>query len=228
MPRPTKSSPSTRSPSNRVEKRRAGRPSARAAEALDRNILSTALRLFTQQGYSDTAMEQIAAAVGAGKETLYRRYPSKEHLFKAVINAEMHNLVASTRMAPSDVSDPLAALREVCRVQLEMILRPELVDLFRELVAQSRRFPALADHVMDHIAQPVQEAMRQLLRAARKGGQIRGDCDVELLLAALTGLITGWATHQVLLGRKCFEQGRERTAFFDGAWSVFIEGVAPA
>jgi AcrR family transcriptional regulator len=221
-------SPRNASPGNRIERRRAGRPKAEAAEALDRNILTTALRLFTEHGYADTSMEQIAAAVAAGKETLYRRYPSKEHLFKAVVHSEMHNLVQSVRIAPDDLSDPLSALREVCRQLLEMLLRPQVVDLYRELVAQSRRFPALADHAMDHITQPIHDAIRQLLRAARKAGQIRSDCDIDTLLAALTGMITGWATHQVLLGRKCLENRKERAAFFDAAWIIFLQGVSPA
>ncbi|MCJ8355797.1 helix-turn-helix domain-containing protein, partial [Novacetimonas hansenii] len=55
----------------------AGRPDSRMSEELDALILKTATRLFGEQGYAATSVEQIAAVAKVGKQTIYRRHPSK-------------------------------------------------------------------------------------------------------------------------------------------------------
>ena len=63
-----------------------GRPDAKQVAAIDRAILATATQMFLELGYDGVAMENIAAATGVSKGTLYARYPSKEALFTTVIH----------------------------------------------------------------------------------------------------------------------------------------------
>lgn len=53
-----------------------GRPSATNHATIER----AAFQLFAKQGFDDTTMEQIAQAVGAGKRTLFRYFPSKNDI----------------------------------------------------------------------------------------------------------------------------------------------------
>ena len=46
-------------------------------------ILSTALRLFREQGYGKTTMRAIAAEAGVSVGNAYYYYSSKEHLMQA-------------------------------------------------------------------------------------------------------------------------------------------------
>ncbi len=48
-------------------------------------ILADASRLFSQDGYGDTSLRDIAEAVGVSKSTLLHHYPSKEALLSAVL-----------------------------------------------------------------------------------------------------------------------------------------------
>ncbi|WP_242551930.1 TetR/AcrR family transcriptional regulator [Photobacterium ganghwense] len=52
-------------------------------------ILEVATILFLEQGYRDTALDQIVQRCGGSKQTLYRYFGCKEGLFKAVL---AHNL----------------------------------------------------------------------------------------------------------------------------------------
>lgn len=205
--------------------RRSGRPDAEGSEALSRRILRTATRLFIAQGYAATSMEQVALAAGAGKQTIYRRYPSKEWLFAAVIEDLTSALTESVHVAEASSSDPLRALRDTCRAALEVVTRPETVAIYRVLIAESQRFPRLVDHTMSHISEPFLEMIRRLLTIARKRGQIRGDVVIEQSVRALTGLVTGWALRQGLLGRRSLSSDAERRAFFENAWTIFLKGV---
>jgi AcrR family transcriptional regulator len=48
--------------------------------------METAARLFAEHGYEGTSMDQVAAAAGAGKQSLYRRYANKADLFNVVFS----------------------------------------------------------------------------------------------------------------------------------------------
>lgn len=68
----------------RIERADAARNRARVLEAAE--------RLFAEAGGRDVTMEQIAAAAGVGKGTLYRRYPSVAAVAQALLDAHERDL----------------------------------------------------------------------------------------------------------------------------------------
>jgi AcrR family transcriptional regulator len=206
--------------------RRSGRPAGKASETLDRHILATATRLFIENGYAGTSIEQIAAAAGAGKQTIYRRYASKEDLFKAAITDLGEMLLGSAAIAEASSADPLTSLREACRAWLDIVTMPEAIATYRILIADGHRFPALAEYAMDSVGEPFHGIILRLIRSAREAGQIRRDCDDELTTRALSGLLTGWTQKRALLGRIGLADEVERAAYFEIAWGIFLGGVA--
>ena len=205
--------------------RRSGRPGGKAAETLDRHILATASRLFTENGYAGTSIEQIAAEAGAGKQTIYRRYESKEDLFEAAIFDLGEMLLRSAAIAEASSADPLTSLRETCRAWLNIATTPEAIAVNRALIADAHRFPSLADYARDRVAEPFHALILRLIRLAREAGQIRSDFDDELTTRVLSGLLTGWRLKQALLGRVALADDVERAAFFQVAWGIFLNGV---
>jgi AcrR family transcriptional regulator len=77
-------------------------PSARPRRAdAQRNhdaVLAAARAVFAQAG-TDAPMEEVARAAGVGKGTLYRRFPTREHLFAAILQERVDELDASARRA---------------------------------------------------------------------------------------------------------------------------------
>lgn len=55
-------------------------------------ILHSASRVFAQFGYANTDVEQIASTLEISKGTIYRYFPSKEELFLAALDREVHRL----------------------------------------------------------------------------------------------------------------------------------------
>jgi len=57
-------------------------------------ILRAAQRRFAQFGHAKVTMDEIAADVGMGKASLYYYYPTKEDLFRAVVDHEQSEFLA--------------------------------------------------------------------------------------------------------------------------------------
>ncbi|WP_313061145.1 TetR/AcrR family transcriptional regulator, partial [Agrobacterium cavarae] len=60
---------------------RVGRPPKAARDMARERIIAVATELFSGRGFAGTSMEQVASKCGAGKDTVYRRFPSKVALF---------------------------------------------------------------------------------------------------------------------------------------------------
>src|SRR3954452_6078404 len=71
-------------------------------------IQRQALRLFNEQGYAETSVEQIAAAAEVSPSTFFRYYPTKDD----VVLADFldHRTMQLRVSAPAEL-EPLAALR---------------------------------------------------------------------------------------------------------------------
>jgi len=82
-------------------------------------VLDAALKVFTQAGYNDAAVDAIALASNTSKGGLYFHFPSKQALFLALLDEASEVLLRNVREAMEAETDPVArgeaALREVLR-----------------------------------------------------------------------------------------------------------------
>ena len=206
-----------------VHSKRMGRPQQREAQALIARILETAARLFKEQGYAATSIEQIASVSGSGKQTIYRRFSTKELLFQAVMDA--HTASVGERVCKGGVNDdPLVALRNTTREMFDRMLSADSVAFHRVLIAEASRFPALVSRTFEHTIGPFSALTVGLLRAAVVNGQLRL-ADPERLFGLLTGLLTGWPHQQALLGCEVLPTDASKSQYFDAAWAVFLTGA---
>lgn len=76
-------------------------------------ILAAALALFDRDGFGAVTMEQIAMAAGVSRRTVYRRFPTKDHI---VLEVPKRWLAAwDDAVAGMPDADPLAVAETACR-----------------------------------------------------------------------------------------------------------------
>ncbi|MFP4438577.1 MAG: TetR/AcrR family transcriptional regulator [Chloroflexaceae bacterium] len=73
-------------------------------------VLQAAHDLFTERG-AEVTMEEVARQAGVGVGTIYRRFPSKEHLLAAVGQEVRIQVQHGLHQAIQTQSDPLGKLR---------------------------------------------------------------------------------------------------------------------
>src|SRR6478752_5043378 len=62
-----------------------------------KQILATAAEMFSSQPYHKVRLDDVAAAAGVGKGTLYVYFPSKEELYITIIYEGLAKLMARLR-----------------------------------------------------------------------------------------------------------------------------------
>ena len=157
-----------------------GRKPRADAQRNRERILEVAKRAFTRSG-ADTSLDDIAKQAGVGPGTLYRHFPTREELLKAVYRNELENLaIAEEKFA--ETMPPVEALRAWLLLFVDAVAAKQIIA------------PALNTLVGDHkkvfeasYAQ-MHEAIRRLVKRAVKSGDIRKDLDPMDLLRALVGV----------------------------------------
>ncbi len=207
-------------------KARGGRPRRDEAEKTATRILDTAAELFAARGYAATSVEQVAAACSAGKDTIYRRFPSKSALFSAVVARMqcrvLERLEAEIARLPAQ-EDAMLRLRRVARWFLTVNLDPELVAFRRialsEAVVSDAEAPDAAadDPIMSRLVAVVAEA--QEVGALRHSGGPRRLAD-HLLHSIVFG-----PSNDAMLGRKALATKAAQDRYFDEAWDLFLHGA---
>jgi AcrR family transcriptional regulator len=161
----------------------------------DPAILDAAVEVLAETGYDGMTIDMVAARAKAGKATVYRRWASKSEL---VLDA-----VACLKNAQLDP----AALPDTgtLRGDLVAMIKPHSIqDAQRKmqvmggLVSMLTRHPELVEAAQAVIVEPRLRVTRILLQRAIDRGEIRADCDVELLALVSSSM----AAHRTLIQRK--------------------------
>jgi AcrR family transcriptional regulator len=143
-------------------------------------IQREALRLFSEHGYAETSVEQIAAAAEVSPSTFFRYFPTKEEVvLSEFIDSRTIELF---RAAPAELG-PTAALRHSIEALTTEISEEdlELESLRNELIQQ---VPELRRGLMAELLRPIQ-MMSEVI--AERLGLDPGDEDAEIFAGALIG-----------------------------------------
>ena len=169
---------STRPPATSVQtKRKPGRPrSKRSEEAIIRATTS----LLAGERYGSVTVSKVAARARASKSTIYRRWPTKEHLVIEAFNRW-------PQLTAHDRGDVMADLLDLYRQFLRILHRPPSNAIMPTLVAERAHNPALAA-VFDPLMQRRRDPVRVVLERAMDRGELPPETDVELAVDALMGI----------------------------------------
>jgi AcrR family transcriptional regulator len=178
---------------DRVAARR-GRP---RDAGVDERVMAVAWELLRARGYAGLNVDEVAERAAVAKTTLYRRWPTKDHLVVA----------AATRMVPAvpvpDTGDLRRDLTEFAVGLAARLTKYRMAGsdgvsagLAAELVAAAARHPDLGDMLRDVDARRHTLALDRLRRASEQGA-LRPGVDHAIVIDQVSGpiyyriLITG-------------------------------------
>ena len=143
-------------------------------------ILESAKAAFTRQG-ANASLDEIAKQAGVGPGTLYRHFPSRDELIEAVYRNEVEKLAAAAARFAETMS-PLEALRAWMLLLVDYIAAKHIIaPALNSIVGGPSRL-----YEGSHTT--IQGAIDELVKRAKKSGDLRRDLDAFDLLRALIGV----------------------------------------
>ncbi len=153
-------------------------------------IREHALRLFREQGYEATTVEQIAEAAEVSHTTFFRYFPTKEDV---VLQDDMELLWIDALRAQPPGIPPIEALRASLRDAFASLSADDLTKI-RETANLALSVPAVRARMFDELARTIQVMATAI---AERAGRNPDDFETRTLAGAALGVaLSSWFTAQ--------------------------------
>ncbi len=146
------------------------------------SIREHALRLFREQTYQGTTVEQIAAAAEVSPSTFFRYFPTKEDI---VLQDDMDTRMIEALERQSADLGPLSAVRAATR-EMFTSYTPADLDRLGETTALTMTVPEVRARAMDEFARTIAVIGEAL---AKRTGRPTDDLAVRTIAGAIIGVI---------------------------------------
>jgi AcrR family transcriptional regulator len=212
-----------------TERRSRGRPPLRSDEETRAIIHDAARHEFSARGFSATSMDDVARRAGVSTKTLYRLVPSKQALFESMVTERMDRFVSVVRLRACDGSNIARALREALLACAELVLNGEVIALQRMILAESDKFPDVAETFYN-------SAMRRTVATLAKWLQTQAERELITLNGAdpdeAAGMLLGMLVYEplraVMFGRRPPPDRDELERRAQACATLFLQGSLDA
>lgn len=183
-------------PGSRLRGWKADDPRMQRLDKKRAEILEAARPVFLREGWSGTSLERVAVEGGFSKMTVYRHFGTKEELFEALVNDMCREMQQQAELEdPQAGVTPEASLDRLAREIVRGLTQPDALALYRLIIADGWRFPALARLFQQSGVAVLRKRTREILTQV---GLAEGDLD--LRASGFINLVLGDAYLEATLG----------------------------
>lgn len=154
-------------------------------------ILTAATAEFVEKGFVGARMDDVAARVGIVRSALYRYFPNKEDIFRAVVVQTMSPHVTALKAFSAAHPTSFAALLHGLVRPMAMIAQEmPLGGVLKIVVGEARNFPELARIWHDELMRPTLDVLAGAIVDAQARGEVRQGNPQIYAFQVLSPLIT--------------------------------------
>ncbi|MBF4585701.1 TetR/AcrR family transcriptional regulator [Curtobacterium sp. VKM Ac-2887] len=190
---------------------RRGRP---RSETVQRAILEATRAELGEGGYDRLSFDRIAARAGIAKQTIYRRYPSKNALVADLI---LQGFFLPPPLQPAAQGDVHDDLRDWVSRFAEYSSDPQTASLIRAATAASAEDNSVAERFRDQVDYSTNDTLAALLRAGAAAGQVRADTPS----GTVAEMVVGTLVYRLLTRQELTPE------FLQDLTSVVFDGIGP-
>ncbi len=201
-------------------RRRVGRPSAGEAQDLERAVLDAALSEFRTHGFSGASIDRIAKAAGITRSAIYRRYTSRQALFRRVVDEQIALLEGQAGALMRSAGDPLEALMRTMEAYCRFVVSPVALDLQRIVVWEAAASGLVGMPQIPPLPTDLSDPLDRMIAAAQEAGKLRPG-PVDVWRDVLLRLVAEGPRWQALASGEPWDEARLKEDF-DRMWPVFL------
>lgn len=157
-----------------IDKSRTAAPRTRGrprSEAKRRDILAAATRLFTEQGYDGTSVDDIATEAGVSKQTVYSHFGNKERLFGVAVAEKVRDSGVDDEGV--DVREPPEVLLpRIARQFVKLVKSPEALRVYAICVNSTESHPRISELFYRHGPLKTVEVLAGYLETQKRAGRL--------------------------------------------------------
>lgn len=181
--------------------------------------IQAAMSLFLEQGYDRTSLQQVAQRAGLSTGTLFKRFPTKASLFEALV--EQFWKLENACESPLPPGSPRASLTKIGSDYVHRMRRPEMVSIYRLIIAEAPRFPHLGRTLYDLGKGPYLANLESYLRSEVKTGTFKIS-DVQRASREFLAVIAGQAFWPELVVPGCGGTNEEAAKVVERAVEIIF------
>jgi AcrR family transcriptional regulator len=148
-------------------------------------LLEVAVRVFTERGYDGATMDDLAAALGITKSSIYHHVSGKQEILARTLDRALDALEAVLAAARARPDPPALRLERVVRDSVEVLIAelPSVTLLLRVRGNTQVERAALARR------RRIDAELADMVRDARDSGSLRADVDPALVARLVFGTV---------------------------------------
>jgi len=159
-------------------------------------ILDAATQLFSEQGFSETGIDEIGAAVGITGPAVYRHFSGKHDLLVAVIERSVERLQHAVEQALDEATSPDDALHRLVHFGVDACIDDRaLTAIYWQ---ERRNLPVRARARIDRLHRLIVDEWVEVLRQVRPD---LDDSEARMATNAASALMQSVANRETSIGR---------------------------
>jgi len=159
-----------------------------------RAIFESAIKVFSNSGYTGATMDEVVSRAGVAKGSLYYHFKSKEELFVFIIKEGVNLIHEEVDKATKGMDNPYEIIKESVKVMLKYVY--ENKDLFKVIISQLWGTEDRNDMLRDEIKTLIDKSTAKF-KDGISGGFIENE-DPELLSYSLLGVLVSAALYEII------------------------------
>src|SRR3990172_4954794 len=163
-------------------------------------ILRAAIRIFSQKGFFNSKVSDIARAAGVADGTIYLYFKNKDDLLISLFEEKMGEVVADVRERVAMGTDPLQRLRIFIENHMDLLVREAgLIEVIQVELRQSNKF--MKEYVPVRFLEYL-DVLGGILEEGKGDGTLRVDLNVKTARRAIFGALDEISLAHVLSKKK--------------------------
>jgi TetR/AcrR family fatty acid metabolism transcriptional regulator len=182
-------------------------------------ILRSAIKIFSQKGFFNSKVSDIAQAAGVADGTIYLYFKNKDDLLISLFEDKMAEVVADVRKRVAAGDGALSRLKIFIENHMGLLLREAgLIEVLQVELRQSNKF--MKDYVPVKFLEYL-DVISEILELGKREGTFRQDLNVTVARRAVFGALDEMALAYVLSRKRKYDPADAASEIY----RLFAEGL---
>lgn len=182
-------------------------------------ILRAAIRIFSQRGFFNSKVSDIAKAAGVADGTIYLYFKNKDDLLISLFEEKMGEVVAEVREKVLRGSGPMDRLWIFIENHMNLLVREAgLIEVLQVELRQSNKF--MKEYVPVKFLEYL-DVLGGILEEGKRDGTFREDLNVKTARRAIFGALDEISLAHVLSRKKKYLPGESAAEIY----RIFVGGL---